>query len=102
MTAPSTSTTVPMDEELLIQEAIRQRRFRRSRKSLAGAAMMVVLFGAVGFLLVVHPGVITGNVPYSDGFLQPVLIVIGVAAFLVAALLVVGTVSGARLARSLG
>lgn len=67
MTASHAGTTSAMDEELLIQEAVRLRRRQHTGRSLAGAIVLAAFFLAVGFLLVVHPGLVTYGVPYSFG-----------------------------------
>jgi len=98
MTVSAASTAPPMDEELLIQEALRQRRRQRTGMSLAGALALAVFFAAVGFLLAAHPGAITIGLPYpfSPDFLGPVLTAFGVIALLIAASFVVTAVSGPR------
>ena len=85
-----------MDEDLLIREAIRQQRLRRSGKSLAGMLALAAFFGVVGYTLVFHPGVISANVPFSSSLLQPVLVVIGGIACLTSVLFIFGAISGAR------
>jgi hypothetical protein len=85
-----------MDEDLLIRAAIRQRHLRRTGWSLAGALGLAVFFGAVGYTLALHPGVISANVPYSGGLLQPVLVAIGVVACLISVLFILAAASGAR------
>jgi hypothetical protein len=67
-------------------EAVRQRRSQRAGRSLAGALIMGAFFAAIGYLLDFHPGIIVANVPFQPDFLQPVLMVIGVATFALAAL----------------
>jgi hypothetical protein len=97
MTAPSATTTAPTDDELLIQEAIRQRELHRSGKSLAGTLARAVFFGAVGYVLAFHSGVITYSMPYSSSFpLGTVLVVFGILAFLIAVVFLANAVSGAR------
>lgn len=97
MTVPAAPTAPPTDEELLIQEALRQRRRQRTGMSLAGALALAVFFAAVGFLLAAHPGAITFGLPYSfsPDFLGPVLTAFGVVALLIAASFLVTALSGA-------
>ena len=86
-----------MDDELLIQEAIRQRGLHRSGKSLVGTLALAVCFGAVGYVLAFHPGVITYSMPYSNSFpLGGVLVVWGILTFLIAGVFLANAVSGAR------
>ncbi len=88
---------MPTGDALLIREAIRERRLHRSGRSLGGALALAVFFGAAGYLLSFHPGVITYNTPYSSGFpLRTVLVISGIFAFLVAVLFLADAVSGAR------
>lgn len=96
MTASSPTAALPVDEDLLIREAIRQQRLRRTGKSLAGMLALAAFFAVVGYTLVFHPGVISANVPFSSGVLQPVLVVIGGLACLVSVLFIIGAASGAR------
>ncbi|HEY6790613.1 MAG TPA: hypothetical protein VI365_25230 [Trebonia sp.] len=96
MTTPPT-TTMPTGDDLLIQEAIRHRRLHRSGRSLGGALVLAVFFGAAGYLLALHPGVIIYSMPYPSGFpLRTVLVICGILAFLVAVLFLADAVSGAR------
>ena len=97
MTVSAAPTAPPTHEELLIREALRQRRRQRTSMSQAGALALGVFFAAVGFLLAAHPGAVTFGLPYSfsPGFLGPVLTVFGVVALLIAASFVVTAVSGA-------
>jgi hypothetical protein len=67
MTVSAAPTAPPTDEELLIQEALRQRRRQRTGRSLAGALVLAAFFLVVGFLLAVYPGLVTYGVPYSFG-----------------------------------
>jgi hypothetical protein len=85
-----------MDDDLLIREAIRQRHLRRSGRSLAGTLALAVFFGAIGYTLVFHPGVISANVPYSGAAVAPVLVAVGGVACLIAVLFILGAVGGAR------
>jgi hypothetical protein len=88
---------MPTGDDLLMREAIRQRRLHRSGKSLGGALALAVFFGAAGYVLSFHPGAITYSMPYSSGFpLGVVLVICGVLAFLVAVLFLADAVSGAR------
>jgi len=96
MTASSPTAALPVDEDLLIREAIRQRRLRRTGRSLTGTLALAAFFAAIGYTLVFHPGVISANVPYSNGFLQPVLVVIGGVSCLISVLFIIGAASGAR------
>lgn len=96
MATPST-ITMPTDDDLLIREAIRQRRLHRSGKSLGGALALAVFFGATGYVLAFHSGVITYSMPYPSGFpLGALLVICGILAFLVAVLFLTDAVSGAR------
>ncbi len=97
MTVHPAPTAPPTDEELLIQEAIRQRKRHRSGKSLAGAIALAVFFGAVGYLMALHPGTITYGMPDSSPFpLGALISVFGFLELLAAALLVVTAVWRAR------
>jgi hypothetical protein len=97
MTTPSAETTAPAGDDLLIQEAIRRRRARRSGRSLAGALARAVFFGGVGFTLAFHSGVITYSLPFSSGFpLSAVLVVLGVLALAVAVVFAASAVPAAR------
>jgi hypothetical protein len=96
MTTPS-ATTMPTGDDLLIQEAIKHRHLHRSGRSLGGALALVGFFGAAGYLLAFHPGVIIYSMPYPSGFpLRAVLVGCGILAFLVAVLFLADAVSGAR------
>ena len=97
MTVSAASTAPPTDEELLIQEALRQRRRQRTGRSLAGALALAIFFAVAGFLLAAHPGVVTYGMPYafSPNFLGPVLTAFGVVALLIAASFLLIAVSGA-------
>ena len=96
MTTP-TATIMPTGDDLLIREAIRQRRMHRSGKSLGGALVLAAFFGAAGYALAFHSGAITYSMPYRSGFpLGAILVICGILAFLVAGLFVADAVSGAR------
>ena len=88
---------MPTGDDLLIQEAIKHRHLHRSGRSLGGALALAVFFGAAGYLLAFHPGVIIYSLPYPSGFpLRAVLVGCGILAFLVAVLFLADAVSGAR------
>jgi hypothetical protein len=88
---------MPTGDDLLIREAIRQRRLHRSGKSLGGALALAAFFGAAGYVLAFHPGVITYSMPYRSGFpLGAILVTCGILAVLAAVLFVADAVSGAR------
>jgi hypothetical protein len=97
MTVSAAPAAPATDEDLLIQEALRQRRRQRTGMSLAGALALAVFFAVAGFVLAAHPGVVTYGMPYpfSPNFLGPVLTACGVVALLIAASFVVTAVSGA-------
>lgn len=98
MTAPSTVTALT-DDELLTQEAIRRRGLHRSGKSLAGTLALAVFFGAMGYLLAFHSGLIINSysMPYPSSFpLGAVLVVLGILALLIAVVFLANAVSGAR------
>jgi hypothetical protein len=97
MTAPSATTTALTGDELLIQEAIRQRGLYRSGKSLVGTLALAAFFGAVGYVLAFHSGVITYSMPYSSSFpLGAVLVALGILVFPIAVVFLANAVSGAR------
>jgi len=96
MTTPSPTIVSPSDD-LLIREAIRQRKSHRSGKSLAGTLALAAFFAAVGYVLAFRPGLINNNMPYPDGFpLNAVLAACGVLVLLVAAVFLANAVRGAR------
>jgi hypothetical protein len=97
MTVPTAQTAPSTDEQLLIQQAIRQRQRHRSGKSLAGLLALAVFFAAVGYLMALHPGTITYGTPDSSSFpLGALLSAVGFADLVAAALLVVSAVWRAR------
>jgi hypothetical protein len=97
MTTPS-PTTARAGDDLLIQEALRQRQRHRSGKSLSTTLSLTVFLGGVGYLLAFRSGVITYSMPYpTNGFpLGGVLVVLGVLVFLAAAVFLANAVTGAR------
>ena len=96
MTTPS-PTTVIAGDDLLIQEAIRQRQRHRSGKSLSIVLTLAVFLGGVGYLLAFRSDVINYGMPYPSGFpLGAVLVILGVLVFAVALVFVANAVSGAR------
>jgi hypothetical protein len=97
VTTPSATTVALTDDELLIQEAIRRRGLHRSGKSLVGTLASAVFFGAVGYVMAFHSGVITYSMPYPSSFpLGAVLVALGILAFLIAVVFLANAVSGAR------
>jgi hypothetical protein len=103
MTVPTAAAASPTQEELLIQEAIRQRARYRSGKSLAAVTALAVFFGVVGYLMVLHSGMITYGTPDSSPFpLGAVLSAFGLVELVAAALLVATAVQLARLRAAWG
>ncbi|HTU74883.1 MAG TPA: hypothetical protein VMG38_15320 [Trebonia sp.] len=97
MTVPTAAAASPTQEELLVQEAIRQRTRYRSGKSLAALIALAVFLGVAGYLMALHPGTMTYDTPYSSSFpLGALLSVFGFAELLAAVLLVVTAVQLAR------
>lgn len=97
MTVHTAAAGPRTDEELLIQEAIRQRDWVRSGKSLGAVIALAVFFGAVGYLMAGHPGIITFGTPYSSSFpLGAFLSAFGVLEIGAAALLLTAAVRLAR------
>jgi len=98
MTVHTPAVAPPTDEELLISEAVRQRKRDRSGRFLGGVVALAIFFGVAGSLMAFRSGVITYDMPYGSSFpLGPVLSVFGVVELIAAALLLVTAV---RLARS--
>jgi hypothetical protein len=97
MTADTAAAEPRTEQELLIQEAVRQRERYRSGKSLATVIALAVFFGVAGYLMALHPGIITYGTPGSSSFpLGAFLSVFGFLELLVAALLVAAAVRLAR------
>jgi hypothetical protein len=68
MTVHTEAPAPRTEEELLIQEAIRQRDRDRSGKSQGYAVALAIFFGAVGYLMAFHSGIITYGTPDSNSF----------------------------------
>jgi hypothetical protein len=97
MTLDTAAVALRTEEELLIQDAIRQRKRDRSGRFLAGMAVLGVFLGVAGYLMAFHPGTITYGTPGSSSvLLGPLLSVFGFVELLAAALLVVTAVWRAR------
>jgi len=97
MTVHTPAVAPCTDEELLVQEAIRQRKRDRSGGFLGGMVALAAFLGVAGYLMVFHWGVITYGTPDSSSFpLGPVLAVFGIAELMAAALLLVTAVRWAR------
>jgi hypothetical protein len=93
MTVHTAEPAPRTEEELLIQEAIRQRDRDRSGKSLFYMGTLATFFGAVGYLMAFHAGIITYGTPDSNSFpLGTFLSVFGFLELLVAVLLIVTAV----------
>ena len=97
MTLHTAAVAPRTEEELLTQEAIRQRKRDRSGRFLGGVAALGVFFGVVGYLMAFHSGTMTYGMPDSSSFpLGPLLSVFGFVELLAAALLLVTAVRHAR------
>lgn len=79
------------DEEVLIRFAIKKRRARRSGRNMVITIGMAVIFGLIGWATLFRLRPVIKSIPLlPTGSLLSVLLVIGLAAFAIAALLVVG------------
>jgi hypothetical protein len=91
------AATAPRTEELLTHEAVRLRNRDRSGRSQVGLVALAIFFGAVGYLMAFHPGIITYGTPDSSSFpLGAVLSAFGVLELLAAVLLAAAAVRMAR------
>ncbi len=81
------------DEDLLIEAARRERRNRRSGRNLLLALAVAVAFAATGWVLVFRVRAFLQAIPFLPlGTVTRSLLVIGIIAFVVAGLIVVGAV----------
>ena len=77
------------DEELLIQEARRKRGFRRSGRALIVTLAAAAAFGVIGWLLLFRVRPVIKAVPFlPTGSLLTALLVAGIGAFAIAAVLI--------------
>lgn len=81
------------DEEVLIRSAIRKRRARRSGRNMLATLGVAVIFGLIGWATLFQLRPAIKAIPLlPTGSILSVLLVVGIAAFAIAALLVVGAV----------
>jgi hypothetical protein len=81
------------DEEVLIRSAIRKRRARRSGRNMLVTLGVAVIFGLIGWATLFQLRPVIKSIPLlPTGSILSVLLVVGLAAFAIAALLVVGAV----------
>jgi hypothetical protein len=79
------------DESLLIEAARRERRNRRSGRNLLLALGSAAVFAAIGWVLIFRVRVFLGTIPFLPlGTVTRGLLVVGIIAFVVAGLIVVG------------
>ena len=79
------------DEDLLIEAAKREQRNRRSGRNLLLALLMAAVCAAIGWVLVFRVRAFVKAIPFLPlGTVTSWLLVIGIAAFVIAGLIVAG------------
>jgi hypothetical protein len=79
------------DEEALIRSAIRKRRARRSGRTMIATLGVALIFGLIGWVTLFQLRPVIRSIPLlPTGSVLSVLLAIGLGAFAIAALLIVG------------
>lgn len=95
-------TSQPTDEDILIQEARAERGQHRSGASMAAMLGVAVVFGAVGFLLIFVPHIVRvllpGPLALLGFFSLPILVTLGIVAFVIAGLFLLAGLASSPLA----
>jgi len=87
------AATTSSDEEVLIRYAMKKRRARRSGRTMVATIAVALIFGLIGWATLFQLRPAIKAIPLlPTGSLLSVLLVIGLASFAIAALLVVGAV----------
>src|ERR1700759_1523595 len=83
----------PMDEDLLIDAAVRQRKSQKRGANLLATLTLAALFAAAGWFLVFWLRPLVKSIPFLPlGTVTTTLLVVGAIAFAIAGLLVTGAV----------
>lgn len=95
-------TSQPTDEDILIREARAERGQHRSGASMAAMLGVAVVFGTVGFLLIFVPHIVRvllpGPLALLGFFSLPILVTLGIVAFVIAGLFLLAGLASSPLA----
>jgi hypothetical protein len=95
-------TSQPTDEDILIRAARAERGQHRSGASMAAMLGVAVVFGVVGGLLIFVPHLISmllpGPLALLGAFSVPVLVTLGIGAFVIAGFFLLGALASSPLA----